>query len=202
MHMRNWDSSRHRLVAEAASPGKAGVNLNAARQRRIEEEHSIKRLLLNGVFVLLLLALSAHASAQQLSGAAGKGEQSPQKAAEASFMSENQTAMRKMMRDMTVKPSGDVDTDFTAMMIPHHQGAVDMAQAELNYGHNKKLRRIARNIIAGQRRQIGAMRAALGRPLPDTTSSTAQSDRASEDSATSGSNVPQRASGSMQMEPH
>ncbi len=87
MHMRNWDSSRHKLFAEAASPGKAGVNLNTARQRHIEEEHSMKRLLPN-VFASLLLALSAHAPAQQLSGAAGKGQQSPQKAAEASFMSE------------------------------------------------------------------------------------------------------------------
>jgi len=190
MHMLNWDNYRHRLVAQAVSLGKAGVSLNAARQRRIEEQRAMRKFLLNGVFALLLLALCAHASAQQLSGTTGKSEQSPQKTAEASFLSENQTAMRKMMKDMAVKPSGDVDTDFTAMMIPHHQGAVDMAQAELNYGHNKKLRRIASNIIAGQRRQIGAMRAALGRPLPDTAST--------DQSATSG--MAQSPSGSMQME--
>jgi uncharacterized protein (DUF305 family) len=69
------------------------------------------------------------------------------------------------------------------MMIPHHQGAVDMAEAELHYGHNEKLRRIARNIIAGQRRQIGAMKAALGRPLSEGTSSAMQSGRASQDGA-------------------
>ena len=76
---------------------------------------------------------------------------------------------------MTVKPSGNVDADFTAMMIPHHQGAVEMAKAELHYGHNKKLRRIARNIIAGQTQQIGMMKAALGPPLPQAASSAAQS---------------------------
>jgi uncharacterized protein (DUF305 family) len=69
------------------------------------------------------------------------------------------------------------------MMIPHHQGAVDMAEAELHYGHNEKLRRIARNIIAGQRRQIGAMKAALGRPLSEGTSSAMQSGHASQDGA-------------------
>jgi hypothetical protein len=201
MHNLIWVNYRHRLVAEAASVGKDSVNLNAARRGRIEEQRAMRKFLLNGVFALLLLVLCAHASAQQLSGAAGKADQSSQKAAEASFLSENQTAMRKMMKDMAVKPSGDVDTDFTAMMIPHHQGAVDMAQAELNYGHNKKLRRIASNIISGQRRQIGAMRAALGRPLPGaTSSSTAQSDRASGGSATATTGAAQSPSGSMQME--
>jgi uncharacterized protein (DUF305 family) len=57
------------------------------------------------------------------------------------FLSENAAAMSKMMADMTIKPTGDVDRDFVAMMVPHHQGAVDMAKAELQYGHNERLRR-------------------------------------------------------------
>lgn len=44
---------------------------------------------------------------------------------------------------MLIKPSGDIDRDFTVMTIPHHQGAIDMAQAELRDGHNEQLRRIA-----------------------------------------------------------
>src|ERR1700681_595459 len=40
------------------------------------------------------------------------------------FMSENESAMNKMGADMTVKPTGDVDRHFVAMMVPHHQGAV------------------------------------------------------------------------------
>jgi uncharacterized protein (DUF305 family) len=75
------------------------------------------------------------------------------------------------------------------MMIPHHQGAVDMAEAEPRYGHNKDLRRIARSIIAGQRQQIDAMKAALGRPLSAATSSVTQSGRASRDSAPSAPNA-------------
>src|SRR5258708_35005177 len=48
-------------------------------------------------------------------------------AAEAPFLAENDAAMAKMMNEMTVQPTGDVDRDFVAMMVPHHQGAIDMA---------------------------------------------------------------------------
>ena len=82
--------------------------------------------------------------------------------AEAPFLTENQAAMGKMMADMAVKPSGDIDQDFAAMMIPHHQGAIDMAQAELRYGHNEQLRRIAQEIIVEQQQEITAMHLALG----------------------------------------
>jgi hypothetical protein len=78
------------------------------------------------------------------------------------FLSENAAAMKKMMADMTVKPTGDVDRDFVAMMVPHHQGAVDMAKAELKYGHNEQLRRLAREIVANQQQEIIVMRNAVG----------------------------------------
>jgi uncharacterized protein (DUF305 family) len=88
----------------------------------------------------------------------------PDHSSEAPFLSENQTAMNKMMTDMAVKPTGDVDRDFVAMMVPHHQGAVDMARAELKYGHNKQLRRLAQTIVTNQQRQITAMRRAVAEP--------------------------------------
>src|SRR5207253_9986486 len=59
---------------------------------------------------------------------------------EALFQAENDAAMAKMMAAMDVKPSGDVDADFVATMVPHHQGAIDMAQAQLRYGRNEQLR--------------------------------------------------------------
>jgi Domain of unknown function (DUF305) len=68
-------------------------------------------------------------------------------AAEAAFLKENDAAMTKMMIDMAVKPTGDVDHDFVAMMTPHHQGAIDMSEAELRYGHNEQLLRIAQDIV-------------------------------------------------------
>ncbi len=87
-------------------------------------------------------------------------------AAEAAFLTENDTAMAKMMADMEVKPSGDIDADFEAMMTPHHQGAIDMALAELRYGKNEQLRRIAQEIIVDQQQEIAAMCLALGKALP------------------------------------
>lgn len=54
--------------------------------------------------------------------------------------------------------TGDPDRDFVAMMLPHHQGAVDMAKVELRYGHDPVLRRLARNIVAAQDREIELMR--------------------------------------------
>jgi hypothetical protein len=87
-------------------------------------------------------------------------------AAEAPYLAENVSAMSKMMIDMGIKPSGDVDTDFVAMMAPHHQGAIEMAQAELRYGRNEPLRRMAQEIIVTQLQEISAMRLALGQPLP------------------------------------
>ena len=82
------------------------------------------------------------------------------------FLSENDAAMTKMMADMTIKPSGDVDRDFVEMMVPHHQGAIDMAQAELKYGHNEQLRRLAQEIVVTQQQEIAVMRLALGDKLP------------------------------------
>ena len=86
--------------------------------------------------------------------------------AEAPFLAENDAAMAKMMAAMEITPSGDVDRDFVAMMAPHHQGAIDMAQALLRYGHNEQLRRLAQEIIVTQQQEIAAMRLALGQPLP------------------------------------
>lgn len=62
----------------------------------------------------------------------------PASAAEAPYLADNVGAMTQMMINMGIRPSGDVDTDFVAMMVPHHQGAIEMAQAELRYGRNEQ----------------------------------------------------------------
>jgi hypothetical protein len=91
--------------------------------------------------------------------------------AEAPYLAENVSAMTKMMIDMGITPSGDVDTDFVAMMVPHHQGAIEMAQAQLRYGRNEPLRRMAQEIIVTQLQEITAMRLSLGQPLPPSVPS-------------------------------
>src|SRR5229473_5218463 len=172
--MRILSSNNHRQQSVAGQgshqPKRGARNSN-------DHECAMKKTFISGALALLVLAYPALASAQQVpaAAAADKAEQSHQQTAEASFMAENKAAMNKMMMDMAVKPSGNVDADFTAMMIPHHQGAIEMAEAELRYGHNTKLRQIARNIIAGQTQQIPAMKAALGQPVSQATSAAAQS---------------------------
>jgi hypothetical protein len=103
---------------------------------------------------------------------------------ESRFIAENDAAMTRMMNDMNVKPSGDIDRDFAAMMIPHHQGAIDMAVIMLRYGHNEQLRRVAQEIIVEQQQEIDAMRLAVG--LPPSPAAAAPTQPQSQPSADAG----------------
>ena len=82
------------------------------------------------------------------------------------FTREMTATIDSMMNSMQVRPTGDTDRDFAAMMIPHHQGAIKMAVAELRYGSNPQLKRIAQEIIVDQQQEIAAMRLAIGDQLP------------------------------------
>jgi uncharacterized protein (DUF305 family) len=95
-------------------------------------------------------------------------------AAESQFIAANEQAMSKMMTDMTVAPTGDIDRDFVAMMVPHHQGAIDMARILLRYGKNEQLKRLAQEIIVTQQQEIAAMKLAVGEPLPPSIPSPTQ----------------------------
>src|ERR1700756_1218155 len=129
----------------------------------------------------------------------------PAATAEAPFLAENNAAMDKMMTDMAVKPMGDVDHDFVATMVPHHQGAIDMAQAELQYGQNPQLKTIAQEIIVGQMQEIALMRLALGEPLPPSMSSPTQASSGAMPSAppheSDANQAQMRTSAGMQMAP-
>jgi hypothetical protein len=67
-------------------------------------------------------------------------------------------AMDTMHAHMDIHYTGDADRDFVAGMIPHHQGAVDMAKVELMYGHDRELRDLAREIVKTQAKEIQFMR--------------------------------------------
>jgi uncharacterized protein (DUF305 family) len=69
--------------------------------------------------------------------------------------------MERMHRGMSIVPSGDPDRDFAAMMIPHHQGAVEMAKVELQFGKDPVLRRLAQGIIVEQLQEIEVMQREL-----------------------------------------
>lgn len=67
----------------------------------------------------------------------------------------------KMMKDMDITYSGNPDADFVRGMIPHHQGAIDMAKVQLQHGKNAQIRKMAAKIIKDQEREIAQMQAWL-----------------------------------------
>ncbi|MFM0050342.1 CopM family metallochaperone [Caballeronia grimmiae] len=69
-----------------------------------------------------------------------------------------QAADQSMMSAMSdIEYTGDADRDFVAHTIPHHRGAVAMAKIELKYGKDAKLRKLAKDIIAAQDKEIAFM---------------------------------------------
>ncbi|MDR7154100.1 uncharacterized protein (DUF305 family) [Sphingobium xenophagum] len=96
------------------------------------------------------------------------------------FLAENDEAMERMMAAMHVAPTGNIDKDFVTMMIPHHQGAIDMARALLRSSRNEPLRRLAQEIIVTQEDEIRAMRLAIesdATPAASPASRTTEQDR-------------------------
>ena len=67
----------------------------------------------------------------------------------------------KMMKGMEVPLTGNADADFVRNMIPHHQGAIDMAEVILAHGKDPALKKLARRIIAEQKKEIAQMEAWL-----------------------------------------
>ena len=66
-----------------------------------------------------------------------------------------------MHKSMDIKFTGDADKDFLAAMIPHHQGAVEMAEVVLQHGKNLKIRQLAQEIITMQKKEIAEMKQLL-----------------------------------------
>jgi uncharacterized protein (DUF305 family) len=104
--------------------------------------------------VLLLMFAAAAAGAQLRNGVNGRGE-----AATISLAWTELTAdMEKMhLAMMAVGPSSNSDTDFVQLMLPHHRAAIDMAKAQLQYGKDPQMRRLAQEIITDQQSEIELM---------------------------------------------
>ncbi len=113
----------------------------------------MKRLILAG---LAALALSfAPALAQQPAGHAGHG--APASAAASASTKAFEEANMKMHKDMAIAFTGEADVDFVRGMIPHHQGAIDMAKVVLAHGKDPEVRKLAQEIIKAQEQEIAWM---------------------------------------------
>jgi uncharacterized protein (DUF305 family) len=88
----------------------------------------------------------------------------PGPAATSEFHRALQTVMVRMDAAMCITPSADADRDFARAMIPHHQGAVEMARLELVYGRDPRLRRLAQGMVVEQSQEIALMRSILAGP--------------------------------------
>ena len=113
----------------------------------------------------LALCIAAGVAAHAQSHGNGDAPSDAAGSADATFASQMMQAMDRMDAGMmAAKPTGDPDRDFAAMMIPHHQGAVDMAKIQLIYGRDPVLRRLAQAIIVEQQQEIELMQRFLQEP--------------------------------------
>ena len=104
------------------------------------------------------LAFGGAALAQQGHGShAGHGAPAA-KAGDSAATAAYKAANAKMHKDMDIAFTGDVDADFVRGMIPHHQGAIDMARVILAHGKDPALKKLATSIIADQEKEIAMMR--------------------------------------------
>jgi uncharacterized protein (DUF305 family) len=103
----------------------------------------------NILTIAAFLALPSLASAQDMKGMNMGGNPSDQA---------NMAAMEKMQKDMPKQGTGNPDKDFVTMMMPHHQGAIDMAKVELQYGRDPALKKMASKIVKDQEKEISQMR--------------------------------------------
>jgi uncharacterized protein (DUF305 family) len=90
-------------------------------------------------------------------------------ASEEGFYAEMDRANTRMHRGMEIAPTGDPDRDFARLMIPHHQGAIDMALVQLKYGRDQRLKRLAQSIVVEQNQEIAYMRTLLDAPPRETS---------------------------------
>lgn len=105
------------------------------------------------------LAMAEDMKMDMTKGALGATKIEPKSKVDADYAKAMSESTTKMMSNMDVKTTGRPDEDFVLLMTPHHQGAIDMARVELQYGKDPTLRKMAQDIISAQEKEIAEMRA-------------------------------------------
>lgn len=113
------------------------------------------RNLLAGAALFASLGLAGAALAQGHQGHGSHGAATP---ADTAATKDYKAANDKMHKEMGISFSGDADVDFARGMIPHHQGAVDMAKVVLAHGKDPELRKLAEGVITEQEKEIAFLR--------------------------------------------
>lgn len=88
----------------------------------------------------------------------GGGMQMPPKGDTGSSSLAFNGIMMKMHQDMAISYTGTADADFVNGMIPHHQGAIDMAKTVLAFGKDSEIKKMAENVIEAQEKEIAEMK--------------------------------------------
>jgi uncharacterized protein (DUF305 family) len=105
----------------------------------------------------LALTLPAAAGAGSHMDHSGHGMADDANASTAAY----EAASARMHENMAIELTGDADVDFARGMIPHHQGAIDMATIVLEHGDDPQIRALAEEVIAAQQGEIAVLQAWL-----------------------------------------